>query len=277
MMRLLPRLVPLAVLGGLILTLTVVADLPAQQSFPQLPLPSQAFALQPGDDDDPTVPEGAEVMVRGPVHEAYASTGQMTTATPIVEKQPPEPIEELPPDQKPAGENVQWISGYWHWNDDADQFMWVSGFWRSTPPGRIWVPGSWREARGGWQWAPGFWQEPDDQQPSQPEIQYLPDPPASIEIGPTINQPSNTSFSTFRVAGCGAGAYVWRPGVWIDHRPGWVWVPAHFCWTPLGYVFVDGYWDFILAMRGVLVCADRLPPADLHAAGLRLHADVRGE
>jgi len=31
-----------------------------------------------------------------------------------------------------------------------------------------------------------------------------------------------------------------------------VWVPAHFCRTPVGFVFVDGYWDYTLAQRGVL-------------------------
>ena len=37
------------------------------------------------------------------------------------------------------------------------------------------------------------------------------------------------------------GKYVWRPGVWIEYRPSWVWVPAHYCWTPLGFVFVEGW------------------------------------
>src|SRR5262245_20491281 len=214
MMRPFSQLVPFAVLGGLILTLAAAGELPAQQSLPQLPPPHLAFAPQPGDADgqDPAVPDGAEVMARGPVHEAYAHTGQSTTATPVVEKQPPEPIEELPPDQKPSGANVQWMPGYWHWNDEADQLVWISGFWRSVPPGRIWVPGSWREVAGGWQWAPGFWQEPDDQQPAQPEIQYLPDPPASVEVGPSIAQPANTSFY---IPGSWVwrGRYVWRPGV----------------------------------------------------------------
>src|SRR5207244_3348069 len=44
----------------------------------------------------------------------------------------------------------------------------------------------------------------------------------------------------------------WRPGIWVLHRPGWVWIPAHFCWTPCGYVFVDGYWDYPLQTRGIL-------------------------
>jgi len=204
-----------------------------------------------GQPDPMQTPEGAEVLARGPVHEAFASTAENTTAPPVVAKQPPDPIEELPPDQKPEGENVQWMPGYWHWDDENSQYIWISGFWRAVPPGRVWVPGSWREVRGGWQWAPGFWQEPDPQQPNQPELQYLPTPPASIEVGPTIAQPTNTSFY---IPGSWVwrGRYLWRPGVWIDYRPGWVWVPAHFRWTPLGYVFIEGYWDYTLASRGVL-------------------------
>jgi hypothetical protein len=31
-----------------------------------------------------------------------------------------------------------------------------------------------------------------------------------------------------------------------------MWMPAHYVWTPVGYVFVDGYWDYPLADRGLL-------------------------
>jgi hypothetical protein len=48
------------------------------------------------------------------------------------------------------------------------------------------------------------------------------------------------------------GRYVWRPGVWVAHRPDWLWVPARYSWTPAGYVYCEGYWDYPLARRGVL-------------------------
>lgn len=243
MRKQLPRLVSAAILGSLVVVLTS-GVIPAQQPLPQLPPP----AAQPG---DPDTPDAVEVLARGPVHEAFATTAEAPAAAPIVTKQPPEPIEELPPDQKPEGENVQWIPGYWHWDDDAEQFIWISGFWRAVPPGRLWVPGSWRVARGGWQWVAGFWQEPDPQQPMQPQIDYLPQPPDSVEVGPSVAAPTATSFY---VPGCWVwrGRFVWRPGFWIEYRPNWVWVPARWCWTPAGYVFVDGYWDYPLASRGVL-------------------------
>ena len=53
----------------------------------------------------------------------------------VVPKQPPDPIPEVPPDQKPEAENAQWLPGYWAWDEDRKDFIWVSGFWRVPPPG----------------------------------------------------------------------------------------------------------------------------------------------
>jgi hypothetical protein len=103
---------------------------------------------------------------------------------------------------------------------------------------------------------PGYWQEAAPpqaaQQPqAQPEVQYLAAPPASLELGPTTPAPTVTSFY---IPGTWVwrSRFVWRPGVWVELRPGWVWVPAHFRWTPIGYIYVEGYWDYPLARRGVL-------------------------
>jgi hypothetical protein len=191
---------------------------------------------------------GVEVLARGAVHEAYASTAEFPTPGAPVGKVPPQPIEELPPDQRPTGDNVQWIPGYWSWDEERNDFIWISGFWRAAPPGRVWVPGSWREGRGGWQWASGFWQTA--QQPTQ-NLEYLPQPPQPLEVAPQVPAPQPMSYY---VPGCWVfrDRYVWRPGFWIDHRPGWIWVPASYRWSPAGYVFVEGYWDLPLHERGVL-------------------------
>src|SRR5204862_2566715 len=96
---------------------------------------------------------GVEVLTSGPMHEAYARPTEVRPeAPPVVPKQPPEPIEEVAPDQKPEGDNVVWIPGYWAWDEDRSDYIWVSGFWRDVPPGRTWVPGCWQQAQGGWQW-----------------------------------------------------------------------------------------------------------------------------
>ncbi|MFM8274704.1 MAG: hypothetical protein ACKODX_20570, partial [Gemmata sp.] len=242
------KLFPAAALGGLVLV--AIACATAQEPIP-LYAPGGAPAAPVANPEAEGLPEGTEVLAKGPVHEAFATSAQAPAAEPVIEQQPPEPIEELPPDQKPEGENVQWIPGYWDWLEDDSRYVWVSGFWREPPPGHIWVPGSWRQVRGGWQWVAGFWQVASREEPQQPEIVYLPEPPQSLEAGPSVPAPTATSFY---VPGSYVwrGRYVWRPGVWIEYRPNWVWVPAHFCRTPVGWVFVEGHWDYPLAQRGVL-------------------------
>jgi hypothetical protein len=95
---------------------------------------------QPAADDVP----GAEVLTRGPVHEAFAG---MVTFNPepgiVISKAPPEVIEEMPPEERPEGDNVSWIPGYWGWDDERSDFLWVSGTWRALPPGRAWMAGYW--------------------------------------------------------------------------------------------------------------------------------------
>ncbi len=191
--------------------------------------------------------EGVEVLARGPVHEAYAGPVSATpSATPIIAREPPPLLEEIPADQKPEGE-VQWIPGYWAWDDDRTDFLWVSGIWRLPPPGREWVAGHWAQVDGGWQWVPGFWAESD-----QEELAYYPPPPDPVDAGPS--EPAPTPDSVF-VPGNWVyreTRYVWRPGFWCDYRPGWVWIPAHYVWTPAGYVYEEGYWDYPLRERGLL-------------------------
>jgi hypothetical protein len=203
--------------------------------------------------------DDVEVLARGPVHEAYAEPSEREPKpTPIVPKEPPKPIEELPPDQKPEGDNVQWMPGYWQWDDEKKDFLWVSGFWRNAPPGRAWVPGSWRQAGDGWQWTGGFWAAAQGQ---KAQVEYLPQPPAPLdESGPATPAPSENHIY---VPGTWVyrDRYVWQPGYWTEFRPGWVWVAAHYRWTPAGFVFIDGYWDFPLADRGILFAPVFIPPA----------------
>src|ERR1043165_6602306 len=90
------------------------------------------------------VPKGVEVMTRGPVHEAFASPVTEPKAAPQIAKKPPLPIDEMPPEERPEGE-VVWIGGYWSWDDDRVDSLWVSGCWRAKPTGKEWVPGYWRE------------------------------------------------------------------------------------------------------------------------------------
>src|SRR5262245_24548409 len=144
-----------------------------------------AIIAATGPAQDPPADSNVEVLTRGPIHEAYASAVDVQPQAGIlVPKQPPDLIEELPPDQKPEGDNVQWMPGYWSWDDDRKDFIWVSGFWRVPPPDRVWVPGNWHQVNNQWQWTSGFWNVA-----SQPEVQYSPPPPPPIESGPSTPAP----------------------------------------------------------------------------------------
>ncbi len=200
-------------------------------------------AQQPDND----VP-GAQVLTRGPVHEAFAG---MVTFNPepgvVVTKPPPDVIEEVPPEQRPEGDNVTWIPGYWAWDDERSDFLWVSGTWRALPPGRQWMAGYWGKTPQGYQWISGYWADATAR-----ETTYLPPPPATVEVGPNVAAPSMDYGWT---PGCWIwyqGRYAWRPGYWALGQADWDWIPAHYVWTPRGYIFVGGFWDYSVERRGVL-------------------------
>ena len=48
---------------------------------------------------------------------------RQSVASPVFANRPPDPVEELPPDQKPDGDNVLWISGYWDWDEEDKEFI----------------------------------------------------------------------------------------------------------------------------------------------------------
>ena len=204
------------------------------------------------------LPAGSEVLARGPVHEAFAKPVSMDPQAPIlVPKQPPENLQEMPPAERPAGANIVWVPGYWAWDADRNDFVWVSGCWRNAPPNTYWVPGYWLQAGNGWEWIGGFW-KPIVAQPQQ-EMEYLPAPPAPIEVEPPGAPPLPDQIW---VPGCWywtQGQYVQRHGYWITQQVGWVWVPSHSVWTPRGYIFAQGHWDHDMDNRGVLFCPTFFP------------------
>jgi len=196
----------------------------------------------------PPVPEeDIQVLDAGPIHEAFAEAVALDPEPGMTApKEPPALIEEIPPKQKPEG-NVQWIPGYWAWDDERNEYIWVSGIWRVPPPGRQWVPGYWASVKNEYQWISGYWAGVKEE-----VTEYLPEPPESVEIGPSSNAPS--SNYTW-IPGCWVwqhGRYAWRPGYWAVMHPDWIWVPAYYVWTPRGYIFAGGYWDYTVIHRGVL-------------------------
>ena len=196
---------------------------------------------------DPNDESGVEVLTRGPVHEAFAEPNSYNPAQGVVvPKEAPAAIEEIPPDEKPEGDAL-WIPGYWQWDSERSDFIWISGIWRVPPPGCSWVPGYWTAVDEGWTWTPGFWMSSEAD-----EVTYLPQPPKSLEIGPSSPAPS---ADYIWAPGCWFwtdARYAWRPGYWVQARPDWVWSPAYYVDTPRGSVYIDGYWDWTIGRRGVL-------------------------
>lgn len=191
---------------------------------------------------------GAQVLTRGPVHEAFAGIVSYNPEPGVVvAKAPPEVIEELPPETRPAGENISWIPGYWGWDDERSDYLWISGTWRELPPGRQWTTGYWGANEQGHQWISGYWADASVQ-----ETTYLPRPPVTVENGPNIEAPSMDHSWTPGSWMWSQERYAWRPGYWTEGRTDWDWIPAQYVWTPRGYVFVDGYWDYSFDRRGVI-------------------------
>lgn len=189
-------------------------------------------------------PEGVETLTQGPIHEAFANPTDLDpTPGPIVTRQPPPDIQEEPPEYMP--EDSVWYGGYWSWDDDRDDFIWVTGVARKTPPGMRYLPGYWTEVEGGWQRVSGFWTSAETT-----EIAYRPPPPNSLEAGPSSPAPADNYFWVPGNWIYYDTGYRWRAGYWTPYQENWVWVPARWVWTPGGFVYLPGFWDFQLAFRG---------------------------
>lgn len=225
------------------------------QSFLQLAGGSAAilalasFGVAPAQDvADPKLPDGIEVRTHGPVHEAFAQPSDLQPVPgQVVPKEPPPPVPEEPPEERPEGDNVQFIPGYWAWDPDENQFLWVSGSYRNVPVGRQWVAGHWVRSDEGWRWVPGLW-APEQQQ----ELRYTPEPPAPLQVEPSVPAPDDNSTWVAGTWVYRDTRFVWRPGYWSPFRVGRVWVGARYVWTPGGYLFNDGYWDYPWDDRGLL-------------------------
>lgn len=150
------------------------------QAAAQVIIDAGGVHVQIGERPPPPPVAVVEVLTRGPVHEAFAQPVTFDVETGyIIPRRPPAALEEMPPEQRPEGSHIDWIPGYWGWDSDRNDFIWVSGCWRAVPPNTSWVPGYWAQVRGGYQWIAGFWTAADTE-----EIEYLPAPPATLEAGP---------------------------------------------------------------------------------------------
>jgi hypothetical protein len=194
--------------------------------------------------------EAITVLTRGPVHEALAEQFDREVTPGLrIAKEPPEPLRELPPEHQPEGKGIAWIPGYWAWDDEAEDFLWVSGLWRIAPPKHRWVPGAWARDENGYRWASGFWSPLE-----QDKLSYLPLPPSEFSEGllPVGEPPSRRHFWVPGRWVYSDGDYRWRAGQWARGSEGWIWIPDRYVWSPAGAIHRPGYWDYPLSARGLL-------------------------
>lgn len=228
-----------------------VAQYAMRQPTPPIePLPAVPPPVAPVEASAPPPPaqEQPEVMTRGPVHEAFAEPVNVEVEAGIVAPAAPPPaVRELPPAERPQGANYVWVPGYWAWDSERNDYIWVSACWRVAPPNMYWVPGYWSRTTDGWVWVSGFWAPVGNK-----DLAYLPPPPELIDIDPPAPAPSPDYIWVPPCWYWYERQYVLRSGYWTPALADWVWVPSHYTWTPRGYVFVAGYWDYSLTRRGVL-------------------------
>jgi hypothetical protein len=235
-----------------------------------------AYPLYSSAADDSLVPppvpsqEQPEVLTSGPVHEAFAEPVNLQMQDGLVApKSPPVNIVEIAPVQRPVGEQFVLIPGYWAWDTDRNDYIWISACWRAAPPSMSWVPGYWAKVNEGWEWVAGFWAQSGAQ-----EIEYLPAPPALADVQPSGSPPSENNIWVPQCQYWYQGHYIMRPGYWLTAQQGWVWVPSHYIWTPRGYVFSPGHWDYSLERRGMLFAPVYFPRSVYIRAGFSFSPSI---
>lgn len=181
---------------------------------------------------------------RKPIHEAFVTKITAPIPIEVIAERPPAPRSETPPPQ-PSSEMI-WIPGYYSWDREANEFVWVCGVWRRPPANHRWVSGYWKE-NGGWFWLAGFWQQ------ELVQALYAQNPPPSMPEERPGNPPNDNSFwmNGYWEFDKANQKFNWLSGSWQAFDPQWVLVPAHWQWRPEGYLFHPSFWDFPLDARGV--------------------------
>jgi hypothetical protein len=232
---------------ALVAVLVLATSGRAQEPDP-LPLPPPAVPAQPQKKIEPS---DAPVVVveRGPVHEGFAQPGAGVRGKGITApKAPPAPVDEATPAAKPEGANVHWLPGYWQWDGDRNDFIWVCGCYRNSPPDRTWEPGQWKSVRGVWTYFPGYWRPTDGKN----LVSNQPEPPASKDEPPTAPKDNPNAMWVPGYWQHKNGQFEWQPGYWPASFDNLYWEQGQYVASESGFVFVPGYWDYPLEERGLL-------------------------
>lgn len=76
--------------------------------------------------------EPSKPFLEGPIHESYITRTSDNVILEATPQQPPDPLIERSPRQVDI--QAEWIPGYWAWDKNNTDFIWVSGVWRRPPP-----------------------------------------------------------------------------------------------------------------------------------------------
>ncbi|MEM7474171.1 MAG: hypothetical protein AAF483_04205 [Planctomycetota bacterium] len=242
-------------------TLAPELEKPPAPNPPAIPQPPIAFDSVPAPGGD------YEILLQGPVHEAFGSQSTELSGVSrpaiVADRAPPAAIQEERPQEIPAGNNPQWIEGYWSWDAAREDFIWVSGMYREVPPGRTWVKGAWQQVGTQYLRHAGYWGVAGVQST------YLPAPPQPLETKPTLPAPDENSFWMPGEWVYQDDSYSWQDGYWTQHYQDWIWQPSCYANTAQGHVYVSGYWDYEPTVRGVPFASVYLPPTTYQNAQFR--------
>ena len=128
------------------------------------------------------------------------------------------------------------------------------------------MPGYWLNTPRGWRYVHGYWAATSS---LDGEIEYLPAPPAALEVTPIGTAPRAESVWVPGNWVWSGTSYGWRDGYWMAGRENWVWTPASYSWTPYGYTYNDGFWDYGLPSRGLLYAPVSFADTSLLTSGYR--------
>jgi WXXGXW repeat (2 copies) len=242
-------------------SLTIPARAQAPGSAPPPPAPGRVESPPlegPATDLEPITSEDRAASARAGARDANAPTMRhdaLQTAQPPrpadrahAPEQPPAPIAERPAGARPQ-RRAEWVPGYWDWDPERAEFVWMGGVWQVPPPSTIWVSSRWMRDGDGWYRRPGFWSRrrgaiavaPADSDGS---------PPAWQTTGPPVGHPADKVTAApgpdyFFIPGHYAPngqQLVWKPGFWTRAHAGWDWIPAHWVRRPSGWEFRSGHW-----------------------------------
>lgn len=200
---------------------------------------------------DPGPPDSSTATRK---HEALPAN-PATSPSIHVDKAPPAPVIDRPGVDAPEA-NAHWIEGYWDWDPDRKEFVWMTGTWLVPPPGRFWVNGFWRREEQGWSRSPGFWSD------RKADVRRDGPPTVSIEDQPGPAPGPDYFYVPGQYVPAGDGV-AWKPGFWAKAQAGWEWVPARWVRQSDGWTYREGHWEKAaapIASRGAAP-ARNVPPS----------------